>query len=102
MFVSMIVILLSMAMQSKSICWVILAYTFGGIAIGTFESNFLNYITPLGQKSKQLAISGIPVGMSSVFVGGFLAMGPPLYLTPTHIYVAVAMAILLAMLLLQL
>jgi hypothetical protein len=101
MFASMVIILLNMVMHIKSLYWVILAYSLGGIGIGTFEANFLNYITTLGQQSKRLAISGIPVGMSSVFVGGFLAMGSPFYLTPSHIYVSVATAILLAMVLMQ-
>jgi hypothetical protein len=29
--------------------WVIAAYTLGGVAIGTFESNFLSTITALGE-----------------------------------------------------
>lgn len=57
---------------------VMVAYALGGIAIGTFEPNFLSCITHLGHETKSWAILGIPFGVSSLLIGGFLSMGPPL------------------------
>jgi len=51
--------------------WVFFAYGFGGVGIGTFESNFLSTIAPLGKKTKIWAIIGIPVGINLITVGGF-------------------------------
>ena len=40
--------------------WVYICYFMGGIAIGTFESNLLTSITPLGHATKVWAIVGMP------------------------------------------
>ena len=41
--------------------WVYICYFMGGIAIGTFESNLLTSITPLGHATKVWAIVGMPL-----------------------------------------
>jgi len=41
-------------------------------SLGTFESNLLSTITPLGKKTKLWAIIGIPTGIIVITVGGFL------------------------------
>lgn len=85
-------------LEFTSINWVVLAYGLGGVAVGTFEANFLCCLTPLGHETKHVAITAIPVGITTVLVGGFFAMGPPLSVSATGIYVAVAVGIGLGML----
>lgn len=86
-------------LESTSMGWVMLAYALGGVAVGTFEANFLCCLTPLGPRTKHVAITAIPVGITAVLVGGFFAMGPPLYVSVSYIYTAVAVSILCGMLL---
>jgi len=43
--------------------------------IGTFESNMLSCITPLGKKTKSLAILGMPLGIVLITVGVFAVTG---------------------------
>ena len=50
---------------------VFLAYFAGGLAIGTFESNLLSSITPLGPATKMYAIVGMPAGFATISIGGF-------------------------------
>ena len=40
-------------LESPWIGWVPIAYFLGGVAVGTFESNMLSYITPLGHATKK-------------------------------------------------
>jgi len=54
---------------------VFIGYGLGGVAIGTFESNVLSMITPLGKDTKLWAIIAIPVGINTVNIGGFIALG---------------------------
>merc|ERR1712072_1448523 len=54
---------------------VYMAYLLGGAAIGTFETNILSCVTPLGHDSKLWAMLGIPIGFSSMSVGGMFAAG---------------------------
>lgn len=54
---------------------VYIAYFLGGGAIGTFETNILSCVTPLGHDSKLWAMLGIPIGFSSMSVGGMFACG---------------------------
>jgi len=77
--------------------WVYLAYAFGGVAVGTFEGNLLCCLTPLGHRTKHITITAIPVGITTVLVGGFLLMGPPFYFSVTTLYMGVAFGILLGM-----
>jgi len=79
---------------------VILAYALGGVAIGCFEANFLSCLTPLGNATKHLAITAIPPGITTILVGAFLVMGPPLNVPSTAIYIATAIGIFFGMLLL--
>lgn len=95
MTISMLIIGIGIfVLESCQMAWVVLAYAFGGIAVGTFEANFLCCLTPLGPRTKHLAITAIPIGITVVLVGGFFAMGPPLGLSATYIYMAVAASIL--------
>merc|ERR1719284_1885203 len=84
--------------ESYSFAWVMLAYAFGGVAVGTFEANFLCCLTPPGPRTKHVAITAIPVGITSVLVGAFFAMGPPFYVPARSIYVVVAAYVCCAML----
>jgi len=79
-----------MVLESYHIGWVVLAYSLGGIAVGSFESNLLSCLTPLGHRTKHVAICGIPVGVTSVLVGVFFVMGPPFHVPVTAIYFCVA------------
>mmetsp|Transcript_109143 Transcript_109143/g.163235 ORF Transcript_109143/g.163235 Transcript_109143/m.163235 type:complete len:435 (-) Transcript_109143:34-1338(-) len=54
---------------------VFIGYGLGGVAIGTFESNILSVVTPLGKDTKLWAIVAIPVGINVVNIGGFLLLG---------------------------
>lgn len=51
---------------------VYVAYALGGVGIGSFESNLLSAVTPLGHATKVWAVMGFPVGFGSVLIGGFL------------------------------
>jgi hypothetical protein len=74
-------------------------YAMGGAAIGTFETNFLCCLTPLGPKTKHVSITAIPVGITLVLVGGFFAMGPPFHIPAHCVYIAVAAQIVACMVL---
>lgn len=100
MMASMLIISVAIFIfESYSMYWVMLAYALGGVAVGTFEANFLCCLTPLGPKTKHVAITAIPVGITGVLVGGFFAMGPPFYVSVKSIYLAVAGSIFCGMLL---
>ena len=53
---------------------VYVAYLLGGVAIGTFESNLLSVITPLGHGTKVWAQYGIPIGFNGISVGAFVLL----------------------------
>jgi len=74
--------------------WVAIAYALGGISVGCFESNFLCCLTPFGHKTKRVAITAIPVGVTLGLVGGFLVMGAPIRAPATSLYLAVASLVL--------
>jgi MFS family permease len=57
--------------------WVYICYFMGGIAIGTFESNLLTSITPLGHATKVWAIVGMPLGFATMSIGGFAFQSLP-------------------------
>jgi hypothetical protein len=57
--------------DSKSMLWVFISYIIAGVAIGTFESNLISSITPLGHGTKSWAVIGIPIGFNGVSVGFF-------------------------------
>jgi MFS family permease len=61
-------------MKNPHLAWVFIAYALGGIGIGTFESNLLSTIAPLGKRTKLWAIIGIPVGINIITVGGFILL----------------------------
>jgi len=103
MMLSMLVIaVVIMILESHRLCWVVLAYSLGGVGVGSFESNLLACLTPFGHRTKHIAILGIPVGITLVLVGGFFLMGPPFELPVTTIYLGVAVGLFLGMLVLAL
>eukprot|EP00758_Cryptobia_borreli_P011353 Tbor_TRINITY_DN5648_c1_g10::TRINITY_DN5648_c1_g10_i1::g.8700::m.8700 len=55
----------------QSIVFMYIAYLIAGTGIGTFESNIMSVITPLGHETKVWAQYGIPAGFSAVSVGTF-------------------------------
>lgn len=55
-----------------SIVFVFLAYMCAGVGIGTFESNLISCLTPLGHGTKSWAVLGIPVGFNTISVGTFI------------------------------
>ena len=69
------------AAKSTWLGWVFIAYFVGGMGVGTFESNLLSVITPLGPQTKVWAICGMPVGFNIINIGGFLLLlaGLPLW-----------------------
>eukprot|EP01045_Picozoa_sp_COSAG04_P018654 COSAG04_NODE_1741_length_5729_cov_3.082416_4_plen_422_part_00 len=79
---------------------VVVAYFIGGIGVGTFESNLLSCITPLGHDTKTWAILGMPVGFMSISVVGFLLRSPPpigANLPVVYLHFAVAVACVIGM-----
>jgi hypothetical protein len=84
-------------LDSKNIAYVYVAYLLGGVAIGTFESNLISVITPLGHQTKVWAQFGIPLGFNGVSVGAFLLFA--LYPGDLHLQCGVYLFISLANLL---
>ncbi len=58
--------------NSESVAWTFVAYMLSGIGIGTFESNLISCLTPLGHQTKMWAVIGIPVGFNIVSIGSFI------------------------------
>jgi hypothetical protein len=85
--------------DSKDMAFVYVAYLFGGVAIGTFESNLISVITPLGHGTKIWAQLGIPFGFNGVSVGAFLlfALFPGNLGLQCGVYLAIAAANLLGL-----
>ena len=82
--------------EGTSLNWVYFAYGIGGVGVGTFESNMLAAIAPLGHDTKVWAIIGMPVGFVSISVIGFLLRSPPpvgANLDPMYLYYAVSVAL---------
>ena len=53
---------------------VIAAYLLGGMGVGSFESNLVASISPLGPSTKLWAIVGLPLGFNVISVVGYLLM----------------------------
>lgn len=81
-------------LNSKSLGWVYVAYILGGVAVGTFESNLISTITPLGHGTKVWAQYGIPIGFNGVSVGAFIlfASFPGDLNLQCGVYLAIAVA----------
>ena len=58
----------------KSLAVVYISYLLGGISIGTFESNVMAVLTPLGHRAKSWAIVGLPLGFNMVSIGSFIVL----------------------------
>jgi len=87
-----------MTFGSKNLSWAVLAYMLGGFSIGAFDPNFLSSITPLGHRTKQVAISAIPVGISTLLICSFFSLGPPLSVRPALVYAALTVELVVGML----
>ena len=72
-----------------------IAYFLSGMAIGTFESNVISAITPLGQETKVYALAGLPLGFNGVAVIGFALMGQGI--RPVCVYIAALVAVVIGM-----
>jgi len=85
--------------NSTSLLWVYVAYIFGGVAVGTFESNLISTITPLGHGTKVWAQYGIPLGFNGISVGAFIlfAVFPRDLDLQCGVYLAIAAANVLGM-----
>lgn len=59
-------------MDSTHLFFVFAAYLVGGMGVGTFESNLISSLTPLGHGTKKWALYGIPIGFSTISIGSFL------------------------------
>ena len=95
MMVSMLILSeVVFANEVHSIAVVAAAYAFGGMAIGTFETNYSVVLAALGNRTKIYGISGIPIGIFLVIVPGFIAVasGMPV----VWVYYSVLMLLLLA------
>jgi hypothetical protein len=93
MMASMIILALSVyTFHTNNLAWVLISYTLGGIGIGTFEPNVLDYLTPYGGQTQEWSSYGIPAGITTVTVGGFILM--ELGLPPICIYCAVFIMLL--------
>lgn len=77
---------------------VFVAYGLGGVGIGSFESNLLSAITPLGHKTKMWAIFGFPLGFSVVLVGGFILTTKTIGMEAMYMYYIVLGALVCAVL----
>lgn len=56
----------------KHVVFIFLAYIIAGVGIGTFESNLMSCITPLGHATKSWAVLGLPLGFNIISIGSFL------------------------------
>ena len=89
MMLSMLLIAFLFYLPSSpyGIGWVAVTYFIGGCGIGTFEANALDMLTPYGKKTQAWSSLGIPSGVTSITVGGFLLMG--IGLPPVSLYFVV-------------
>jgi len=67
-----LIILVYYVLNVKHVGWVYVAYFIGGVGIGTYETNIVSCITPLGHGSKQWALLGMPLGYNGISIGAFL------------------------------
>jgi len=58
----------------KNLAVVYISYLLGGVSIGTFESNVMSVLTPLGHRAKSWAIVGLPLGFNLVSIGSFIVL----------------------------
>ena len=81
--------------------WSYVCYFLGGVAIGTFESNLLTSITPLGHATKVWAIIGMPSGFAAMSIGGFAYRSLPFVCDSDNalasLYILVAVLCVVAM-----
>eukprot|EP01084_Bolivina_argentea_P119292 211529_1 len=73
-FAQCILLLSYWVFKSTFVGWVYISYLIGGIGVGSFESNFLATITPLGHDTKLWGMIGMSVGFVLITVGGYAFM----------------------------
>ena len=56
--------------KSRNLAWIFVAYFLCGVSVGTYESNMISCITPLGHESKVWTIIGMPLGFNLISIGG--------------------------------
>jgi hypothetical protein len=80
--------------KSDHVVWTFFAYLLAGISIGSFESNLMSCLTPLGHGTKSWAVIGIPIGFNLVSVGFFIlfAIWPNAFWIEGGSYVVIAIA----------
>ena len=77
----------------KNLAVVYISYLIGGISIGTFESNVMSVLTPLGHRAKSWAIVGLPLGFNIVSIGSFIVL---FFCDTVYVKFGVYMAVFLA------
>ncbi len=85
MMTALAIVIFMFTTKTASMHLVALAYGLSGMAVGSFESNLISAITPLGKETKVWAISGLPLGFCIISVAGFILMG--MGLPPVMLYV---------------
>ena len=100
MAISMIVLICVTITKSddKWLWWVAVAYCLGGVGIGTFEANQLYLITPLGEKNQRFSSLGIPIGVTIITVGGFIALTIGVHVS--YIYMSTLLMLVVGMIVL--
>lgn len=85
--------------NDKHIAWVYVAYIIAGIGVGTFESNLISVLTPLGHGTKVWAQYGIPIGFNGVSIGAFalFAAWPNLLELQCGVYLFISISNLLGL-----
>lgn len=93
MICAMLTLIILLLSGSQWLGFVFFAYFFGGVGIGTFEANILNVCTCLGVGTKLWAVIGIPVGVVSMTIGGFVLIQLGVHILPIYSVVFVFLCI---------
>eukprot|EP00937_MAST-01D_sp_MAST-1D-sp2_P003013 g3013.t1 len=80
--------------------WIFACYFLCGVSVGSYESNMISCVTPLGHESKMWTIIGMPIGFNIISIGGqaLLQAGLPVGV----LYTVVAALTICAMVVLRL
>lgn len=94
MFAAMSIIVFGVFwMQNHHIGLVFAAYGLAGVSVGSFESNLISAITPLGKTTKVWAIIGLPVGFNVITIGGFAIMSFGVPVVTLYVYVLLSLIV---------
>ena len=85
--------------DTRHLAFVFIAYMLAGVSIGSFESNLISCLTPLGHNTKSWAVLGIPLGFNMISVGSFIlfAIWPDDVTLQAGVYVFIALMNLLGL-----